>query len=215
MMAPRMTSTPAALWRLLFVVGGVIYFAGAFFHPRGMTMSEMLVDPWWIPSHAAVFLGVALLTMGLASFRKSVRYSAALQRWLVATLGLAVLQVIEMGLHTMAYVDAGALPHGAFHAGLSTPVLSAHIWIATLSFTPFAIAFLGLIWRGMREQVLGSPWILWIGAIGGVAYAIVMPLVFLFEIADAGILFPVAHLLVPLWFILAGVWPSRHSLSRE
>jgi hypothetical protein len=130
-------------------------------------------------------------------------------RWLVATLGLAVLQIIEMGLHAMAFVDAGALAHGEIHGGLSTPVLTTHIWLSTLAFTPFAVAFLGLIWTGTRERVLGSPWILWLGVIGAVAYGTVMWLAIVLEIEEAGVLFPIAHLAVPLWFVLAGVWPTR------
>ena len=200
-------------WRALFVMGGLLYFVGAFFHPRGATMGDMLVDPVWIPAHAAVFVGFSLVTVGLVYFRRSVPVSPTMKRWLLATIVLAVLQVIEMGLHTMAYVDAGALAPGAFHGGLSTPVLTTHIWLSTLAFTPFAVAFLGLIWTGTRERVLGSPWILWLGAIGAVAYGTVMWLVFIFRIDGAGILFPVAHLAVPLWFILAGVWPTRQPAS--
>ena len=202
-------------WRALFVVGGLLYFVGAFFHPRGMTMSDMLVDPAWIPAHAAVFVGFILLTLGLLSFRRSVPVSPSLDRWLLATLVLAVLQIIEMGLHTMAYVDAGALPAGHLHSGLSTPVLTAHLWLSTLAFTPFAVALAGLMWTGTRERVLGSPWILWIGVIGAVAYGTVMWLVFVLRIDGAGILFPVAHLAVPLWFVLAGVWPRRQPAARR
>ncbi len=201
---------PTHIWRSLFVVGGLFYFVGAFFHPRGPTMSDMLVDPAWIPGHAAVFVGFSLVTMGLVSFRRSVTVSPTMDRWLLATLVLAVLQVIEMGLHTLAYVDAGALAHGDIHGGLSTPVLTTHIWLSTLTFTPFAVAFLGLIWTGTRERVLGSPWILWLGVIGAVAYGTVMWLAFVLQIEAAGVLFPIAHLAVPLWFILAGVWPTRH-----
>jgi hypothetical protein len=172
-------------------------------------MADMLVDPAWIPAHAAVFVGMLLMTVGLVSFRRSVPVSPTMDRWLLATLVLAVLQIIEMGLHTMAYVDAGALAHGDLHGGLSTPVLTTHIWLSTLAFTPFAVAFLGLIWTGTRERVLGSLWILWLGVIGAVAYGTVMWLVFILQIDGAGVLFPIAHLAVPLWFVLAGVWPTR------
>lgn len=196
-------------WRALFVVGGLIYFIGAFFHPRGMTMSDMLVDPQWIPSHAGVFFGLLLLTLGLVSFRRTVPPSSSLRTWLTVTLVLAVLQLVEMALHTMAYVDAGALTPGAFHGGMTTPVLTLHLWVATLTFTPFAIALLGFIWTGQRERLLGSPWVGWLGMLGAVAYGIVMLLVFIFQVEGSGVLFPIAHLLVPLWFVLAGVWPAR------
>lgn len=204
-----MNPVPSRSWRALFVAGGLLYAVGAFSHPRGTTMADMLVDPAWVPAHAAVFAGFLLVTLGLVFFRRSVPVSPTMDRWLLATLVLAVVQVIEMGLHTMAYVDAGALARDAFHGGFSTPVLTLHLWLSTLAFTPFAIAFLGLIWRGSRERVLGSPWILWLGTIGAVAYGTVMWLVFILQVDGAGILFPVAHLAVPLWFVLAGAWPTR------
>lgn len=197
------------VWRALFVGGGLLYFVGAFNHPRGMTMTDMLVDPAWFPAHAAVFVGFLLVTVGLMSFQRSVSTSPTMDRWLLFTLVLAVLQIIEMGLHTMAYVDAGALAHGSLHGGLSTPVLTSHLWLSTLAFTPFAVALIGLIWTGTRERSLGSPWILWLGMIGAAAYGTVMWLVFIFQVDGAGILFPIAHLAVPLWFVLAGVWPTR------
>lgn len=197
------------MWRTLFVVGGLLYFVGAFFHPRGTTMAEMLVDPAWIPAHAAVFVGFSLVTMGLVSFRRTVPVSPTMVRWVLATLVLAVPQVIEMGLHTMAYVDAGSLAHGDLHGGFSTPVLTTHLWLSTVAFTPFAVALIGLVWTGQRERSLGSPWIGWLGMIGAVAYGTVMWLVFVLQIDGAGVLFPIAHLAVPLWFVLAGVWPTR------
>lgn len=210
-----MTQNSSKTWRVLFVVGGLLYFVGSFFHPRAMTMRDMLVDAKWVPAHAAVFLGFVLITAGLWYFRRSVAVSPRMNFWLVATLVLAVFQVIEMGLHTMAYVDAGALSHDQFHGGMSTPVLTTHIWLSTVAFTPFAIAFLGLIWTGTRERVLGSAWILWLGIIGGLAYGSVMLLVFILEVAGSGILFPIAHLGVSLWFILAGIWPARMRVEMQ
>ena len=49
--------------------------------------------------------------------------------------------------------------------------------------------------------------------IGAVAYGTVMWLAFVLQIDAAGILFPIAHLGVPLWFILAGLWPTRQPAS--
>lgn len=204
-----MTSGPSNGWRKLFVVGGIFYFVGAFFHPRDGSMGEMLVNPAWVPAHAGVFAGFALITLGLLEFRRNASHSPTMRRWLGATIVLAVLQVIEMALHTLASVDADTLPPDAIHGGLSTPVLTAHLWLSTLAFTPFAIAFAGLIWIGSRERRLGSPWFLWLGLIGAAAYGSVMWLVFIVQVGWAGILFPVAHLTVPLWFILAGLLTPR------
>ncbi|MEZ4703489.1 MAG: hypothetical protein R2834_24375 [Rhodothermales bacterium] len=209
-----MRRDPSRLWRGLFVSGGLLYFAGSFSHPRGMTMAEMLVNPAWIPAHAAVFVGFLMLVAGLVAYRRAVSVPPAMDRWLRATLVLAVFQVIEMGLHTMAYVDADAVSGTAFHGGMSTPVLTTHLWLSTLAFTPFAAALIGLIGVGQRERLLGSPWIGWLGMIAAVAYGSVMWLVFIIEVDWAGVLFPIAHLGVSLWFVLAGVWPIRQDAAR-
>jgi hypothetical protein len=204
-----MKSGRSVVWRALFTVGGLLYFAGAFNHPRGMTMADMLVDPAWIPSHAGVFVGLLFMTVGLMFYRRSSRISPTMDRWLLAAIVLAVLETIEMGLHTMAYVDADALAPGALEAGLSTPILSVHLWFATLVYTPFAVALIGLIWIGQRERSLGSPWIGWLGIAGAAAHGSVMWLAIAFGVPGTGILFPIAALAVSLWFVLAGLWPTR------
>jgi hypothetical protein len=204
-----MKSGRSVVWRSLFTVGGLLYFVGAFNHPRGRTMAEMLVDPAWMLSHAGVFVGLSAMTVGLMFFRHSSDVSPTMDRWLLATIVLAVLETIEMGLHTMAYVDADALTLGALEGGLSTPVLTLHLWFATLVYTPFAVALIGLIWIGQRERSLGSLWIGWLGVIGAAAHGSVMWLVIVFGVPGTGILFPIAALAISLWFLLAGVWPTR------
>ncbi|HET6361790.1 MAG TPA: hypothetical protein VFH11_07005 [Gemmatimonadota bacterium] len=204
-----MESGGSVIWRALFVAGGLLYFVGAFNHPRGMTMADMLVDPAWIASHAGVFVGVLLMTMGLISFRRSVPVSQRTGRWLLATIVLSVLETIETGLHTMAYVDADALAPGAMEAGLSTPVLTLHLWSAILVYTPFAIALIGLILTGQRERALGSSWIGWLGIVGAAAHGSVMWLAIVLGVPGTGLLFPIAALAISLWFVLAGVWPTR------
>jgi hypothetical protein len=175
----------------------------------------MLVDPAWIPSHTAVFVGLLLMTIGLVIFRRSSRVSPKMDRWLAFTSVMAILETVEMGLHTMAYVDAGALAHGSLHLGFSTPVLTVHIWMATLVYTRFAVAMIGLILMGQRERILGSPWVNWLGLLGAVAHASVMWLVVVFQIDGAAILFPIYALTLSLWFILAGVWPNRQPAEKR
>ena len=205
-----MLDNPSRIWRALFVGGGLLYFVGGFNHPRGV-MSDMLVDPAWIPAHSAVLVGLILMTIGLISFRRSTRTSARMDTWLFYTIVLSVLEVFEMGLHTMAFVDAPALASGYLMDGMSTPVLTLHIWLGTLFHTPFSIALIVLIWIGQREQALGSPWISWLGIIGAAAHGSVMWLVVVLQMGAAGILFPIGALAMSLWFVLAGAWPTRQT----
>ncbi|MDQ3068173.1 MAG: hypothetical protein M3R55_00410 [Acidobacteriota bacterium] len=191
------------IWRALFVVGGVLYLGGSAQHPRG-TMAEMMAAPAWVPGHTTVFAGLLVLTLGLVLFRRTVRASASMDRWLRFSIVATALEAVEMAVHTVAYVDVDALTHG--HA---TPVLTSHLWLATAIYPLFAVSLIGLIWHGQREGSLGSSWIAWIGMLGAVAHGIVMWLVYIFEVFWAPILFPVAAILLSLWFVLAGVWPSK------
>jgi hypothetical protein len=191
------------IWRALFVVGGVLYLWGSAQHPRG-TMAEMMAAPAWVPGHTTVFVGLLVLTLGLVLFRRTVGASASMDRWLRFSIVATALEAVEMGVHTVAYVDVDALT-----LGHSTPVLTSHLWLATLIYPLFAVSLMGLIRLGLREGSLGSPWIAWIGMLGAAAHGIVMWLVYIFAIGWAPVLFPLAAISLSLWFMLAGVWPSR------
>ncbi|MBA3585955.1 MAG: hypothetical protein H0W36_15845 [Gemmatimonadetes bacterium] len=104
-------------------------------------------------------------------------------------------------------------PREALASGLSTPVLTTHLWFATLVYPLFAVAMIGLILMGQRERSLGSPWIGWLGVVGAIAHGSVMCLVFVHDIGWTGLLFPIAAIALSAWFILAGVWPVRRSMA--
>ncbi len=167
-------------------------------------MAEMMADPAWVPGHTTVFVGLLVLTLSLVLFRRTARASASMDRWLLLAIGATALEAVEMGVHTVAYMDMDALI-----LGHSTPVLTAHLWLATLIYPLFAVSLIGLIGFGQREGSLGSPWIAWIGMLGAAAHGIVMWLVYIFEIGWAPVLFPLGAISLSLWFMLAGVWPSR------
>ncbi len=195
-----MNIASSSAWRYFLAGGGALYIAGSSQHPRG-AMVEMLVHPAWVGAHSAVFVALVLLTVSFVLLRRSAPVSAAVQRWLGFAILATGLEAVEMAVHTVAYVDAHSLA-----AGHSTPVLTVHIWLATLIYPIFAIAMIGLILAGQRERSLGSPWIAWIGISGAIAHGIVMPLMWGFPVA---ILFPIAAILLSAWFVLAGLWPVR------
>ncbi len=187
-------------WRLWFVVGGVLYLGGLQ-HPHG-ALVDMLADPVWVRAHVTILAGLVVLVVGLVSFRRSVHVSPRLRRWLGFAIGMTLFEVLEMAVHTIAFVDADALA-----AGASTPVLTTHLRMALAIYTPYAVAMMGVIWLGQREGVLGSSWIGWIGLFGAAAHGTVMWLVFVLRVSGSGILFPLSVSLA-VWFILAGVWPT-------
>lgn len=198
-----MIFTRSSRWRAPFVIGGLLYLWGSSQHPRG-TMAEMMAAPAWVPGHTTVFVALLVLTLGLVLLRRTGSASASMDRWLRFAVVTTALEAVEMGVHTLAYVDGEALA-----LGHSTPVLTLHLWLATLVYPLFAVSLIGLIRLGQRTGVLGSPWITWIGMFGAVAHGIVMSLVFIFEIGWGPVLFPVAAVFLSLWFVLAGIWPSR------
>ncbi|HYH82820.1 MAG TPA: hypothetical protein VEX86_23710 [Longimicrobium sp.] len=195
------------LWRALFVIGGALVIAGGFMHPRG-TMAQMLADPNWLPGHSLQTVGFLALCAGLALYRRDAALPRRTRWWATAAAVMMALETLEMAVHTLAYVDRAAAQATVEHVGMATPVLLTHLWMATLVGPVSGVALIALIWVGMRERSLGSPWIGWLGMIGAAAHAAVMPLVFLLNLPMFGIFFPMIIFLA-LWFCLAGVWPRR------
>ncbi|MEN3333531.1 MAG: hypothetical protein V7641_2896 [Blastocatellia bacterium] len=192
----------SSLWRLCFILAALFLLTGGPQHPGG-TMAEMLGNPKWVPAHSLLLAGFVTLLAGLLLYQRTTSLPARTQRWLrFAVIGTA-LQAVEMALHTAAVVD-----HDHLTAGSGTPVLTTHLWLAVVFYPIFALTFIGFIIAGMRDQVLGSPWIAWLGIIGLLAHGAAAPLVVLLKVAGASILFPFL-LCFALWLILAGLWPLR------
>jgi hypothetical protein len=59
-----------------------------------------------------------------------------------------------------------------------------------------------------RSRQLGGWWIAWLGIAGALAHGAAGPLVVIWEIEGARILFPMI-LFFALWCAIAAVWPSR------
>lgn len=190
------------LWRLCFIVSALFLMAGGPQHPAG-TMAEMLGDPKWVPAHSLMLVGFVTLLAGLLLYKRSISLPAAANRWLKFAIIGTVLQAIEMAMHTAAVVD-----HHHLVAGQSTPVLTAHLWLAVIFYPIFGVTIIGFIIAGMRDHVIGSPWIGWLGIAGALANGLAPVLVVLLKIEAARILFPLV-LLLALWLILAGLWPLR------
>lgn len=201
-----MSLSSGRMWRPFFVIGGIVYLAGGFQHPRG-AMVDMLRDPVWFRAHATSFLGLLLLTVGFSLFRKATPASGSTDRWILLTIVATALEAVEMAVHTMSYVDAAAMA-----SGHSTPVFMTHAWLATIIYPIFAIALIGLIRTTQRDRLLGSPWIGWIGMLGAVAHGVVMFLI-LMEIFWSPILFPISVISLSIWFVLSGLWPVRQSAA--
>lgn len=194
------------LWRLCFIVSALLLMAGGPQHPGG-TMAEMIGDPKWVPAHSLMLAGFVTLLAGLLLYKRSTSLPASANRWLQFAIIGTVLQTIEMAMHTAAFVD-----HHHLVAGQSTPVLTTHLWLAVFFYPIFGVTITGFIIAGMRNHVIGSPWIGWLGIAGVLAQGAAPPLIFFLKIEGARILFPFL-MLFALWLILAGLWPVRASVK--
>lgn len=166
-------------------------------------MAEMLAHSDWLPAHLLMLAGWVTLLIALVVFRRASSLPERSQRWLrLALIGVA-LQALEMAIHTVANMD-----HGNLMAGRSTPLLTTHLWLAAVCYPIFGITAIGLILATVRDRVLGSPWIAWIGILGALAEGLAAPVVLLTEIPWTRILFPL-FMLFAIWLILAALWPLR------
>ena len=203
-----MTRFKSGLWRLFFIVGAFFLLVGGPRHPGG-TMAEMLAHPDWVPSHALTLVGFVSLLLGLIAYQRTVSLPDRTRTWVgFAVLGTA-LQAIEMAFHTAASVDQANLV-----AGRATPVLTTHLWLSVVIYPIFGLTLVGLIVAGVRDRVLGSVWIAWMGIVGAVAHASAAPLVVLLKAEWARILFPFL-VLFALWALLAGLWPLPAERGRS
>ena len=201
---PKLMSAKTSMtWRPLFILGGLIYIGGGSQHPNG-EMVDMLADPAWFPSHAAIFVGLVALTAGWVMLRHTAACSRTLDRLLLLAIAASALEVVEMAFHTMAYVDLEAL-----RAGESTPIHTTHTWLAIAVYPLFGLILIAVIWLGQREGVLGSAWIGWIGMLGGTLHGAAVLIVRAAGMLQAQVLFPAAAICLSLWFVLAGAWPAR------
>jgi hypothetical protein len=189
-------------WRVCLLVAGAAILAGGSQHPRG-SMSDMLADPRWVPSHLLVLLGFVALAAGIALHRSVAPLPARSARWARWALWATVAQAVEMVVHTAAAVD-----HGHLVAGHSTPVLTTHLMMSVVFYPIFGLAGAGWVVATARDRTLASRWIAWLGVLGALAHGAAAPLVILFELPQARILFPMVMLLA-LWLMLASVWPVR------
>jgi hypothetical protein len=190
------------LWRLFFVLCGVGILAGGPLHPGG-TMAGMLAHPDWFRSHVFILAGLLALVIGLVSYAQRPDLSWNMRRALRLGIAGGVLQSIEMAFHTAAMVD-----HDNLLAGAPTPILTTHLWLTASLYPIFGATMVAMIVTAAKERMFGGWWIAWLGMAGAVAHGMAGPLVVLFEVEWARVLFPMLVLLA-FWCILAACWPAR------
>lgn len=196
------------LWRLLFILGGILMLIGGPQHPGG-TMLEMLQNPVWFKSHAYILAGFTAWTIALWLFRRNGSFIESTDKWLRIGVIVSAIQAIDYIFHTMAYVDAEALA-----AGGSTPILTIHMWMTVIIYPIYAIGIVGMIWVIQKNRVLGTPWIGWLGILGAAAHGTAGLIVAGLDIEQLRFLFPMLMLLA-LWHVIVGFMPANRNEVAE
>lgn len=197
-----MSPSRSGLWRFCFLLAAGLIIAGGPLHPGG-SMAEMLAHPDWVLSHSLILAGFVAALAGLVLYRRSRPLPERTARWTRLAIWGTALQVVEMIFHTAAVVD-----HGHLVAGAATPVLTTHLRLVVVAYPVFGILTIGFIIATARERTLASPWVSWLGILGAAAHGAAAPLVVIFGVGQARILFPMV-LLLALWYALAAAWPLR------
>lgn len=188
-------------WRAAFALAAVTLAIGGAMHPGG-SMAMMLEHPDWLASHSLQFVAYAAMAAGLWLFGNG-SLPPMTSPWLRLALIGTIVQAIEMLFHTAAMVD-----HARLVAGAATPILTAHLALAVIAHPIFGITVSGFILNAARERVLGTIWLAPVGIIGALAHGAAAPLVVLFELEQARILFPMVVLL-SLWMVIVAAMPRR------
>jgi len=205
--APVRRTKPLTAWTL--AAGGALFVVGGSMHPTDdrpdLSMAQQLKvmyeDPAWYPGHAAMFVGMALITAALAALARDPRI-AGVPRARKATLGTAAasaLATVGALLHLVAATDADRIGH---HDSMP-PLSGAYLVLETISVPIFAFGVAALAVVGALSHTLGNRFIAVLGVVGGVGYGLAGGTAVLTPVFD--FLFPTA-IGVGLWAVAAGSW---------
>jgi len=202
-------------WRPLVAVAGLLTFVGGAMHPDASAanlplranFASMMANGSWVPGHLIMTVGGAFLLGGVVLARRDWPLSDALLR---LALVAAVLNLVELVIHTAVVVDEAALRAGETH------VLTAlHLAGSGISYPLFGITVAILAWR------LAGAWSrpLWVvsavGIIGGICNALSTTLALLTGDSNYGFLFPVAGISISVWLFVLGVAGLRFDRSAK
>ncbi|HEU5107616.1 MAG TPA: hypothetical protein VFT95_03485 [Micromonosporaceae bacterium] len=207
---PAHRTNPLTAW--LLAAGGVLFVAGGAMHPTDdrpdLSMAQQLKvmyeDPAWYPGHAAMFVGMVLITVALAALTRDPRV-AGVPRARKATIFAAAasaLATVGALLHLVAATDADRIGH---HDSMP-PLSGAYLVLETISVPIFAFGVAALAVIGALTHTLGNRFIAVPGVVGGVGYGLAAGTAVFTPVFD--FLFPTA-VAVGLWAAAAGIWLLR------
>ncbi len=196
------------LWRSLLGLAGVFLVIGGPLHPKSnpalsfeASTANMLADPHWPLSHGLMLAGELALVFALLGIKRRADLSLTLRRVVQVAFVASILGVVEMTFHLLALFDREALL-----AGTATPVLTAHLTLAALTYPIFGLSMAALAFVGARGRMVGGASIALLGIVGGIMDAASAPIVVLTHNQQFTWLF-MGMAPLALWMCLAAVWP--------
>jgi hypothetical protein len=190
-----------ALWRPLFVVGGLLWVMGGATHPSAPTdlsfndnLAVMMEQDAWVPSHSLMAVGMTLILVGLVVVRRGGTFPVT-SRLMTFALVAAALNVVEMVVHTMAFVDRQELA-----ADEAAPIAFTHLGLALIAYPLLGVAVVLLALRLARESTLLRT-VAVIGVVGGAANALSVPLAAATGGNTFDFLFPVGAIGIAAWLV--------------
>jgi hypothetical protein len=201
-------------WTL--IAGGALFVVGGSLHPTDdrpdLSMAQQLrvmyEDPSWYPGHAAMFVGMVLITVALLALRRDPGI-AGVPRARTATIVTATasaLATVGALLHLVAATDADRIGH---HDDMP-PLSGAYLVVETISVPIFAFGVAALAIIGALSRTLGNWYVAVPGVVGGVGYGLAGGTAIFTPVFDS--LFPTA-LGVGLWVVAAGIWLLRRRVT--
>jgi len=190
----------ASRWRPLLVAAGVLSVIGGGTHPSAPTdlsfndnLAVMMEQGAWVPSHLLLAAGYALLFAGLFVVRREGAWPIG-SRLLTFAVAVAALNLVEMLVHTAAFVDRQELA-----ADESAPVAFTHLGLAAVAYPLLGIAVVLLALQLARVTWLRALAV--VGVIGGAANALAMILAITTGGNDFDFFFPIGAIATAVWLV--------------
>ncbi len=189
------------------LLGGIAFFIGGATHPRDsgtgnkvQQLHDMLVDPSWYRSHAALLVAMVLLTAGILAVRSRPDLPPGVERLLQIVFVVACIATVSMAVHLLAPLDADSIADG------EQSLLSHVQTLNELIDAAWGLALASLAVVGGLTRTLGNRLTVPVGLVGGVAFALASATISFTDTFDS--LFIVGSLL-SVWAIIVGVIETR------
>jgi hypothetical protein len=161
--------------------------------------AHMLADPRWVPAHALLLAGFALMVPGVLSIVRDESLSGTVRKIARVALAGAVLSVVEAVFHLASASEATALAKGG-----SAPIVQIHLQLARIAFPLIGVSIAALAIVGARSRAMTHPLVATIGVVGGLMHGLSAPIVVTSQNQHFSVLF-MGGALMAIWLVAVGV----------